>query len=321
MTTRSTYTTEDPAVLSIRKRLVFAFSRISWSSVIAGVLIALVVDVALSLLGLALGAATIDPAYEATPVDPSLATGAVIWTAATILLSTFAGGWVAGRVAGQPDASGILHGLLVWTILIVIQIVLLFAGVGRVVNSALTLVDEAATFAMQPLAEASPDVARAEDMETTTFDRIEEEAVDLMRGGPTEGVDTEDVGNVGLEPEPYYPNATQTEAILALQRVLRQGEDADDADRQVVIAALAAEGDISEAEAEEILQRWENVYDQVQTTASERAEEAAQAAADALAAAAGIAFAGMVVGAFGAGAGGMVGSPEESDLEVESVEA
>ncbi len=318
MTTRSTYTTEDPAVLSIRKRLVFAFSRISWSSVIAGVLIALVVDVALSLLGLAIGAATIDPAYEATPVDSSLATGAVIWTAATILLSTFAGGWVAGRVAGQPDASGILHGLLVWTLLIVIQIVLLFAGVGRVVNSALTLVDEAATFAMQPLAETSPDVARTEDMETTAFDSIEEEALDIMRGSPDVEEDTE---AVEMEEVPSYPNVAQTEATLALQRVLRQGEDADDADRQVVIAALAAEGNISEAEAEEILQRWENVYDQVQTTASERAEEAAQAAADALAAAAGIAFAGMVVGAFGAGAGGMVGSPEESDLEVESVKA
>ena len=88
--------------------------RISWGAIIAGVVVVLVVQMALMLLGLAIGTATIDPAAADTPGAYALGVGGAWWLATTAI-AVFVGGWVAGRLAGMPSRTdGTLHGVITW---------------------------------------------------------------------------------------------------------------------------------------------------------------------------------------------------------------
>lgn len=86
--------------------------RISWSAVFAGVLVAIVVQMLLTLLGLGIGLGTIDPLEERSPMA-GLGTGSAIWYIISSLLSLFVGGWIAGRLASAPRLfDGVIHGVL-----------------------------------------------------------------------------------------------------------------------------------------------------------------------------------------------------------------
>ncbi|MCL5237856.1 MAG: hypothetical protein M1353_08420 [Nitrospirae bacterium] len=84
--------------------------RISWGAIFAGTIVALVIELTLSLLGMGIGLGVVNPATETNPLG-GVGTGAGIWLAVSTLISLFAGGWVASRLAGFPRSStGILHG-------------------------------------------------------------------------------------------------------------------------------------------------------------------------------------------------------------------
>ena len=88
--------------------------RISWGAIIAGLIVALVTQIVLTMLGVAIGAATIDPLQEQRPLE-GLGTGAAIWWVVSSLISLFLGGCVAGRLAGVPrKGDGALHGIIMW---------------------------------------------------------------------------------------------------------------------------------------------------------------------------------------------------------------
>jgi hypothetical protein len=81
--------------------------RTSWGAILAGVVLALVVQIALNMLGLSIGASTINPISEADPIEPALGTAALMWIGGTILLSLFAGvGWPAISPARCAPSTG-----------------------------------------------------------------------------------------------------------------------------------------------------------------------------------------------------------------------
>lgn len=84
--------------------------RISWSAVFAGVIVAMVIYLLLTILGTAIGTSTVDPLKEQNPVE-GLGMGAAIWSGVSMLLSIAAGGYVSGRLAQREGA---LHGLLMF---------------------------------------------------------------------------------------------------------------------------------------------------------------------------------------------------------------
>lgn len=86
--------------------------RISWCAVFAGVLVAIVTQMLLTLLGIGIGLGTIDPVQERNPAA-GLGIGSAIWYIISSLLSLFLGGWVAGRLASAPRLfDGVVHGVL-----------------------------------------------------------------------------------------------------------------------------------------------------------------------------------------------------------------
>ncbi len=111
-----------------------AVKRISWASVFAGVVIVLVTQLLLSLLGLGIGASTINPTTEQDPAS-GLGIGAGIWFILTSLIALFAGGWVAGRLAGIPrNIDSMLHGLLTWGLASLLLFYFLTSTVGSLIG-------------------------------------------------------------------------------------------------------------------------------------------------------------------------------------------
>lgn len=108
--------------------------RVSWSSVFAGALVALMVQLSLSLLGMGIGLSTINPTSE-TDAAEGLGTGAAIWYAVSSLIALFIGGWVAGRLArSEKTFDGALHGILTWGVLTLFSFYLVTTALGNVIG-------------------------------------------------------------------------------------------------------------------------------------------------------------------------------------------
>jgi hypothetical protein len=110
--------------------------RISWGAIIAGLIVALVTQILLTMLGVAIGAATVNPAQEQRPLE-GLGTGAAIWWIVSSLISLFLGGSVAGRLAGVPrKGDGALHGVIMWGTATLITFLLVGTALGGVFGGA-----------------------------------------------------------------------------------------------------------------------------------------------------------------------------------------
>lgn len=115
--------------------------RLSWGAILAGLVIALVAQIVLSVLGIAVGATLWDPGDPAR----ALGIGAGIWVAVSALLALFAGGLVTGRLAGVlTPGDAALHGGVMWGLSILVTIWLTATGVGAVVGGAFQLAGGAA---------------------------------------------------------------------------------------------------------------------------------------------------------------------------------
>lgn len=104
-------------VLSVR-------SRVSWSAIAAGAMVALAVYFLLTLLGVAIGLEV------AVRRDVSLGVGAAIYSILTLLVAMFFGGWATSRLAvGESKLEAILYGVILWGVLFVGMFWLIGAGV------------------------------------------------------------------------------------------------------------------------------------------------------------------------------------------------
>lgn len=109
--------------------------KVSWGAILAGVVMALVVQLVLSILGLGIGLATVDPASTGTPSASSLSIGAGIWWVLSGVIGSTVGGYVAGRLSGKSSTSTAgYHGLISWGVSTMIVVFLLSSTVGGMVG-------------------------------------------------------------------------------------------------------------------------------------------------------------------------------------------
>ena len=109
-------------------------ARISWGAIFAGAIIALATQLVLTLIGTAVGLATLNPATGQNPTGTTLGLGAAVWLAISSLVSLFLGGYVAGRLGGTFN--GWLHGLATWATVTMLTILLLTTAAGGLIGTA-----------------------------------------------------------------------------------------------------------------------------------------------------------------------------------------
>lgn len=308
------------------------FHRISWSAVIAGGLVALTIQLVLSLLGLSIGFGLIDPAQEPGAGLSGFGTGAAWWWILSSLLSLFAGGWVAGRMAGVPRRiGGALHGLVTWSFVTVFTVVLLGFGIGTLIGGLLGAVGHGAEALQQAVqgveVEGTTTSRQEEGGARQALDGVVQEAREILRETDTPELqpqELEERGEEALSTVEQHLRAAVTHPQEADER-LRQAFDtvwgearkvAGAADREALVNALVKETDLTREEARETVGRWDQALQKARQEAeqagenlAEKAREQAGEAADALASAAFWTFLGLVLGAACAAGGGLLGSP------------
>jgi hypothetical protein len=130
--------------MATRRRIFFDRSTFSWTSVLAGVVAALIVHVLLVMLGLGIGLLSVDTSTVTTsPVGVSW--GAFLYWAISGIIAAFVGGWVAGAVS--PAVTGGAHGLAAWAVATLIVIGASTLGVGSTASIANNLVGPIASVA------------------------------------------------------------------------------------------------------------------------------------------------------------------------------
>ncbi len=112
-------------------------SKISWGAVLAGVVLALATQILLNMLGIGIGAATLDPAMGDNPSAMSFSIAAGLWFALSTILAALAGGYTAGRLAGVPrESTAGWHGLTAWALTTLVIFYLLGSAVGGILGGA-----------------------------------------------------------------------------------------------------------------------------------------------------------------------------------------
>lgn len=300
----------EPGVLASVKR-------ISWAAVFAGVLIAVVIQITLSLLGIGIGLSTVDPKTEENPVQ-GLGVGAGIWYVVSSLIALFTGGWVAGRLSRtNQEFDGAIHGLLTWSIVSLLTLYFVttaiggvLGGIGKLVGSTLNVVGNVAEKGVEA---AAPEIRQ--QLENVDMNKLKNEATLLLRqtgkaelqpaaleNRANQSIDRAEAtaGNVGAAPQ--YTDA-QVDGLLG--QLFAEGKDvAKEVDRNAVVNVIMARTGKSRAEAEQIADNWVTASKQASAKiqrakqeAEAKAREIADKAADAASTAAILAFVSLLLGA------------------------
>lgn len=316
--------------------MVDAMKRISWSSVFAGVLIAVVIQLSLSLLGIGIGLSTIDPNTEANPTE-GLGIGSAIWYIISSLLSLFAGGWIAGRLApARRLFDGIIHGLLTWSLITLVTLYFLtttigsiLGGVSRLVGNTLSVVGNVAGKGVQTAAPAIKDVLQDQGIDLTS---LKQEATTLLRqtgksalqpDALSKQVDaagdkvSNSAGNVGTNPQ-----QADNKISGLIDRLVNNGKGvASEVDKEAVVNVIVARTGKSKEEASQIADKWVATskqaaakWEQVKQEAEVKARNVADKTAKVASTAAILTFVSLVLGAVVAGYGAKKGTDSKENF-------
>jgi len=169
-------------------------SRVSWSALLAGAVVALTIYVALGTLGVAVGLSTANS--EGVGGD-TLAIGAAIWAAISLLIALFIGGFVTSRsTVGERKDESMIYGLLLWGTIFVAVVVLTNQGLNLGVGGMLQQV-------------ISPGTATLSDsMGTADAGLTADQATDLREAGARGG-------NIRATTAAWWTFATLIASIIA----------------------------------------------------------------------------------------------------------
>lgn len=309
--------------------------RISWSAVFAGVLVAIVTQMLLTLLGLGIGLGTIDPVTEKNPTA-GLGVGSAVWYIISSLLSLFVGGWVAGRLASAPRPfDGIIHGVLTWCLVTLLTIYFLTTAIGSVIGGAGRLLGGIVSTAGSAAASAGPGLgnmvqdqlkANGVDVNNLDLNDLKGEVNTLLRqtGDPSLNPNilerkadraVDQAGNTA-ERAASNPQAADDMASGLFSQLFKQGQaTVNQVDREDAVNVVMKRTGKSRVESERTVDNWINTYkqatvkfEQTKREAEVQARHAADDAASAASKAAIFGFFGLLIGVVASGFGAKLGT-------------
>lgn len=312
--------------------------RISWGAVFAGLVVALAIQLLLTLLGVGIGASTIHPVSGDSATAAGLGIGSAVWFLITTLLALFAAGWVAGRLAGIPRVidSG-LHGILVWGLTALVTMYLLTTAIGTVLGGATSLFGSALGLAGAGVKAATPALGQAASSQLQksgiTVDTVTQRVQTMLK----------ETGNAKLQPgalksqaqhqanlaknsgksAALNPQATHQNINELVYRFLHDtGATSRAADRQALINVVASEQHISKFQAARTVDGWAQEARAAQgrlgaaaNAAGQTARQAGENTASGLSKAGIVGFFLLLFGALAAAYGGYLSVPKELRLQ------
>jgi hypothetical protein len=257
-------------------------NRVAWGAIFAGVVVALVVQILLTMLGVGIGMATLDPASGDNPAASTFSITAAVWWFISGIIAAFAGGYVAARMSGRTvPTTGAFHGLTTWAFTTLLVLYLLTTTAGSLVGGVFSGVASAIGGVGQTVAQTAAPV--------------------LAEANPLDAIERQ-VRATGTDPE-----ALNNAAVNAIRQLLTGDASNAEQARQQAAQALAQARNIPLDEASQQVAALEQQYQQTVAEAKQAATEAADTAASAVSTGALVAFVALVLGAIAGWLGGRSG--------------
>ncbi len=262
---------------------------VSWAGVLAGVVAGLVTQLILNLVGVGIGASTLNPMTSDNPTASGFSIGAGIWWALSGIIAAFVGGYVASRLSGRPKAStGSWHGLTSWALTTLVIFYLLTTAVGGLIGGAFNTVSGAIGGVGHAVGTAA------------------QTAVPALSQG------TDPVGAMQQAlsaPAANDSAAAMKDATTSLAKAMVSGDDAQIADaREKVAQAMAKQQNIPIDQARARVSSYETQFRDKAAQAKQQAEQAADVAAKTVSRGALLGSLALILGAIAAWFGGKAGT-------------
>ncbi|MGE0370728.1 MAG: PhnA-like protein [Gammaproteobacteria bacterium] len=266
-------------------RRTFLLNRVSWGAILAGVAAALVIQLLLNMLGVGIGAATLDANSGDNPGAGTFSLTAAVWWTLSGIIASFVGGMVAGRLCGAAQTNTARwHGFVSWATTTLVIFWLLTSTLGTIVGGTFNAVGSTLSGIGRTAASAVSGVAQTAD-----GNALEARVRQLVN--------------------PDDAQSVQDSVIAYVRATISGDEQAAEAARENAIQGVARIADISPEEArtrvDEVIQQYRQTVEQARQQAIQTAETARQGVASAAIAA----FIALVLGAVAAWFGGGVGTP------------
>lgn len=307
--------------------------RISWGGVIAGVVVALALQIVLNLLPMSFGLTFIGP-------DSAGSGSTIAWTTGILYLlmtalALFCGAFVAARLSNIPKAStGMLHGFLVWSLSVIVGTLgLSYATAGIAGQVGQALQGAVAAAGQIPIQKMVPeDVKQQMASLDINLENIRQEARQILKQTGDPKLQPEDIEREASELKDIAKETARDVAMSPgdmdkdVQEMVRQMIQTTEGTLKAISAedianVVAARSDLSQEEALKVGQRWKSEIDKAIANLDQNLEQASQtvqAGVDqGLDRVAQLAFALFVILAVGGGVsvlGGSMGRPRTNDL-------
>ena len=262
--------------------------RLSWGAIFAGLVVATVLQIVLSTLGVAIGLAAFDPGQGDSASNFGI--GALVWAALTAIVTLFIGGMTTGRLAGiLTRGDGMIHGVVMWGLSTLLAVWMISSGAGALLGGAFNLLGRTAAATAGGVASSVGQIGAAAVNQAgnanINFDAIQREIETTLN----------QTGNPALAPESLRADAQQvgaqtTQGSASNAQVAREVGDllrsrAGQVDREEIINVVVARTGRDRAEAERIADRVQsattNAQAQISQTANDVQARAGELAADA----------------------------------------
>lgn len=254
---------------------------LSWGGIIAGVFAAIALQLLLNLLGIGVGASSINAAQGDQP-GQGMAIGAVIWFVLSWVLSLAIGAWVACQFAPHGDRrKGALQGFVVWCVASLVVVYLLSTAAGNMIGGTASVIGRTASLVGSGAKSSAPGVAGLVSHVT----------------GITPGDITSQAGQIASDP--------QLQQIVS--DAVRNGNFSD-ADRQSLASLLAQRGHMSTEQANQTIDKWQAEIQAGAQNAKQTAIKVEDKAATGVSATGFGSFVSLLLGLFAAVAGGILGT-------------
>lgn len=277
------------------------WSRASWGAILAGMFVTVVLQLMLTLLGTAIGFATIHPMQEQNPTEGmGLASG--IWLLVSSLISVWVGACIAGRLAGGARRDGMIHGIVTWSVATSLTVFTLATATGALLGGAGTILSNAVkSGAQNPNSENF--LSAAGDQVKSMFPQ----AGSLL---PPTGRDQ------GRQTPGQLTSLAAQDPDLAAALARAEANNEDTQAKDQVVNLLTTKHNMDQQQAVNLFNQWHQNAQQVHAQVSQKAREVGQKATHGIAMGALWAFIVLFLGLLVSAWGGWAGAASLPRIEV-----
>jgi len=229
------------------------FPSLCWKAVFAGTVAAIGIHLLLTTLGVGAGLAS----FSSQSTAPHVTDGAALIWSVCALVALFIGGIIAGRFSHTVHG-GFVHGVLVWSLTLIITVALLSMGAGMVLGGALKAAGAGGLMAGQA------SLAGANDGPRQSRDQLGSFIEEATQSAPTNAT-------------PKAAIRIKREVGFALTKLFVTGGETNwDSNRTAAIKALADTTQMSEADATRNVDEWIASYRNLKAEIQQQADLAAK---------------------------------------------